>query len=251
MQGKVWNFSVKGNRLPSLSETVDLPEHSYRMDFAMKLYIDSADGSALESLLRTGVFHGVTTNPLILKQAGVSVKELPLFAERVFALGAKELFLQSWGEERSKLETHGRMLARVSGKVVVKLPATRDGLEAAARLNTGGVRTCITAVYAPFQALLAASVGAAYVAPYLGRMNDAGRDGHGLIGQMSEALRGTGSGCEILAASVRTPEDIARLSQKGVRHITVSAAVAEMFFQEPLTLEASRAFDAAAKELES
>lgn len=216
----------------------------------MRLYIDSAEVSILGPLLKTGVFHGVTTNPLILKQAGIPMKQLSLLADRVFALGVKELFLQSWGEDVSSLQAHGQMLAGISDKVVVKFPATKKGLEAAARLALGGVRVCITAVYAPFQALLAASAGAEYVAPYLGRMNDAGRDGHKMIGQMSEALRSTGSPCEILAASVRTPEDVARLSEKGVRCITVSPSVAERFFQEPLTLEAARTFEAAAKELE-
>jgi transaldolase len=216
----------------------------------MRFYIDSAEVSLLEPLLKTGVFHGVTTNPLILRQAGVATKQLSTLTDRVFALGARELFLQSWGEDVVSLHAQGQMLARFSEKVVVKLPATREGIEAAARLSKGGVRVCITAVYAPFQALLAASVGAEYVAPYLGRMNDAGRDGLRMIGQMSEALRGTGSSCEILAASVRTPEDVARLSERGVRCITVSPAVAEKFFQEPLTLEAAKAFAAAARELE-
>jgi len=216
----------------------------------MKLYIDSAEVSLLGPLLVTGVFHGVTTNPLILKQAGVPMKHLSQFADRLFAMGVKELFLQSWGEDAASLQAHGQMLAGISEKVVVKLPATREGLDAAARLEQGGLRVCITAVYAPFQAILAASVGAEYVAPYLGRMNDAGRDGHRMIGQMSESLRNTGSPCEILAASVRTPEDVAILSENGVRCITVSPSLAERFFQETLTQEAARAFEAAAKELE-
>lgn len=215
----------------------------------MRLYIDSADLFALETLLRSGVFHGVTTNPLILKQAGVRVKEIKGFAERVLALGARELFFQSWGEDEAALDEHGRMLARLSDKVVVKLPATKEGLGAAARLADSGQRVCVTAVYAGFQALLAASVGASYVAPYLGRMNDAGRDGHGQIALMSEALRSTGSRCEILAASVRSPEDIARLASTGVRCITVSPTLAEKLFAERLTLEATEGFEAAAKEL--
>jgi transaldolase len=215
----------------------------------MRLYIDSAEVTRIGPLMKTGVFHGVTTNPLILKQAGVAMKQLAPFADRVFALGVKELFLQSWGEDAPSLHAHGRMLAGVSDKVVVKLPATREGLEAAALLAREDLRVCITAVYAPFQALLAASAGAEYVAPYLGRMNDAGRDGLRMIGEMSEALRNTGSPCQILAASVRTPEDVERLSEKGIRCITLSPAVAELFFHEPLTQEAAMAFEAAAKEL--
>jgi len=217
----------------------------------MKFYIDSAHISIIESLMKTGVFHGVTTNPLILRKDGVPLHPAQLsdFARRVLDLGVRELFFQSWGEDSVTLSRHGQQLASISNKVVVKLPATREGLEAAARLAGEGIRTCITAVYAPFQALLAASVGAAYVAPYLGRMNDAGRDGHAMIARMSEALRNTQSPSEILAASVRAPEDVARLAQNGVRCITLSPAVAEMLFQEPLTMEATMAFEAASGEI--
>jgi transaldolase len=215
----------------------------------MKLYIDSADRKVLESLMKIGVFHGVTTNPLILKAGGIRLAALAEFAGRVFAMGAHEIFFQSWGRDATALYWNGLGLADMSSKVVVKLPATREGLEAAARLSGEGVRTCVTALYSPYQALLAAAAGAAFAAPYLGRMNDAGRDGHAMIAQMAEALRHTESPTEILAASVRSPEDMAKLAQQGVCHITLSPAVAERLFQEPLTLEAAGAFEAAAREL--
>jgi transaldolase len=215
----------------------------------MKLYVDSAYLSIVETLMKTGVFYGVTTNPVILKDSGVRLAQLSEFANRLIGLGVKEIFFQSWGQDGPAFHQHGMRLADISSKVVVKLPATREGLEAAVTLSGEGIRTCITAVYSPFQALLASSAGAAYVAPYLGRMNDAGRDGHAMIGQMADALRHTESPTEILAASVRTPEDVARLAQHGVRHITLSPAVAGMLFQEPLTLEAARVFEAAAQEL--
>lgn len=216
----------------------------------MRLYLDSADRSALEPLLQTGVFYGVTTNPSVLRTAGVRPSGFVPFADWAFGKGAKELYFQAWGESAKALYEWGKTLAGISTRVVVKLPATQPGLEAASRLAVEGIRTCITAVYTPFQALLAASAGAAYVAPYLGRMNDAGRDGHGAICQMATALRATGSSTEILAASVRASEDLATLAANGVRCVTLAPAVAATLFQEPLTLEAARAFEAAAKELE-
>lgn len=223
----------------------------------MRFYIDSADLPSIESLMKTGVFHGVTTNPLILQAAGVRLAGLTDLAKRLFDLGAKELFLQSWGGDGRALYERGLQLARMDdtngsdeadGRITVKLPATREGMEAAARLAKGGVRTCITAVYAPFQALLAASAGAAYAAPYLGRMNDAKRDGYALIARMTETLAKMESPCDILAASVRSVEDVAELAGNGVRCITLSPPVAEELFREPLTIEAAAAFEAAAKE---
>jgi len=215
----------------------------------MKLYIDSADLSHIEALMKSGVFHGVTTNPLILKAGGIRLAELADFADRVFSLGAREILFQRWGGDETEYYWNGLGLADMSSQVVVKLPATREGLAAAARLSGEGIRTCVTAVYSPYQALLAAAAFAAFAAPYLGRMNDAGRDGHAMIAQMAEALRHTESATEILAASVRSPEDIARLARQGVSHITLSPAVADMLFKESLTLEAAGAFDEAAQEL--
>ncbi len=215
----------------------------------MKLYIDSADISVIKSLMKTGVFYGVTTNPLILRNSGISPDLLPGFVERVSSLGAGEVYLQSWGENAEVLRRHGRILADIGDNVVIKLPVTREGLEAAAGLSGDGVRICVTAVYAPFQALLGASIGARYVAPYLGRMNDAGMDGHAMIAQMSAALRNTDCATEILAASVRRPEDLAVLARNGVGRVTLSPAVAEMLFSESLAAEAAKAFEAAAEEM--
>ncbi|MCL6526256.1 MAG: hypothetical protein K6T57_05160 [Thermaceae bacterium] len=216
----------------------------------MRLYLDSADRAALEPLLETGVFYGITTNPSVLRTAGVRPSGFVPFADWALGKGARELYFQAWGENTRALYEWGKTLAGISTRVVVKLPATREGLEAAQRLAAEGIRTCITAVYAPFQALLAAAVNAAYVAPYLGRMNDAGRDGLGAIQQMAAALKATGSATEILAASVRSSEDLTRLATHGVRCVTLAPAVAATLFQEPLTLKATQVFEAAAKELE-
>ncbi|PZA08551.1 MULTISPECIES: transaldolase family protein [unclassified Meiothermus] len=215
----------------------------------MKLYLDSADLERLSPLLETGVFYGVTTNPLLLREAGLGKRQLSAFAEGVLERGAREVYFQSWGGETQPLLEQGRELARLDPRVVVKLPATREGLTVASRLAAEGVRTCVTAVYAPFQALLAAAAGAAYVAPYLGRINDSGRDGHAVIAQMAHALRQTGSSTEILAASIRSTADLVSLAQAGVRCATVSPSIAERLFQEPLTLEATRSFENAASEV--
>lgn len=234
----------------------------------MKLYVDSADLSIITPLLGTGAFYGVTTNPLLLRDAGVTPSALPDFVARVTDLGAREVFLQSWGEDASDLFLRGRRLSLAGSDVVVKLPATKVGFRAAAKLVDEGIPTCITAVFASPQAILAASLGAAYVAPYLGRMNDAGRNGHAVIAEMAEALErtrpvGTGTApverswgprsrpTAILAASIRGADDVVQLARNGVSHITLSPAVAEALFADPLTEAATRAFEAAATDLET
>lgn len=215
----------------------------------MRLFLDSANLSRVQPLLKTGVFYGVTTNPLILKESGLPIAELPSFTQAVLQAGARAVFLQAWGCQTENLYQCGRFLASIDGRVVVKLPATQEGLSAASRLAAEGVHTCITAVYTPFQALLASAVGATFVAPYLGRINDSGRDGYAIIAKMAESLKRTDSRTEILAASIRSAADLVTLAQEGVRCITFSVPIAERLFQEPMTLEAAEAFEQAIQEV--
>lgn len=210
----------------------------------MKFFIDTADVHAIAPLIKTGVFYGVTTNPTILKTAGIKARSFHDFARNQIRCGAQEVFFQSWGENADELTTCGRFLFNDEPQIVVKLPCTREGLGAASRLSQDGIKTCITAVYAAHQALLASAVGAAYVAPYLGRMNDAGRDGHALIAQMANALRQGHSQTKILAASIRTVEDVMTLAQNGVDCVTVNPTIANLLFEEALTQEAVVRFDA-------
>ncbi|MBF6593092.1 MAG: transaldolase [Thermaceae bacterium] len=215
----------------------------------MRLYLDSADLSNLLPLLETGVFYGVTTNPLVLRESRVPLSSLGNFAKAVLAQGAKEVYFQTWGEKPQELLERGRKLAHLDERVVVKLPATREGLSAAAGLHKEGIKICITAVYTPFQVLLASAVGAAYVAPYLGRINDSGRDGYAIVSKMAQALAHTKSSTEILAASIRSSADLVTLAQDGIRCITFPTRIAERLFAEPMTLEATQAFEQAAQEV--
>lgn len=215
----------------------------------MRLYLDSADLNSVLPLLESGVFYGVTTNPLILRESQTPMNALQGFAKAVLGAGAREVYFQSWGDDAQTLLQRGRDLYAIDGRVIVKLPVTREGLTAASRLAEDGIRTCITAVYTPFQALLASAVHAAYVAPYLGRINDSGRDGYAIIAKMAQSLRQIGSATSILAASIRSSADLVTLAQDGVRCITFSTSIAERLFMEPMTLEATRAFEEAALEV--
>jgi transaldolase len=214
----------------------------------MRLYVDSADLEALRSLLKTGAFYGVTTNPLILEKAGIRFHGLQEFADKAIGFGAKEVFFQSSGEEAELLYARGRKLAEIGEKIVVKLPATREGVEAAARLSGEGIKTCLTAVYAPVQALLADAAGAAYVAPYLGRMNDAGRDGHEAVAAMAAILEKGKSQTRILAASVRSLDDVVKLARNGAHCCTLAPSVARALLSDPLTERAAADFQKALNE---
>ncbi len=204
----------------------------------IRLYLDTADRAAAEPLLATGLFAGLTTNPTILRRAGLTGAAIPEIHRWATAAGAREVFFQVWGDDPV---AKGRELRKLGDEVVVKVVASLPGSAACARLSAEGVPTLLTAVYAPGQALVAAAAGATYVAPYLGRMTDAGRDGMADLLAMQEVLAGTGT--QILAASVRDVPSMVALARRGVRCFTFSPSVAHELFADRLTADAVRVFE--------
>ena len=209
----------------------------------MHLYLDTADQAAAEPLLATGLFSGVTTNPTILQRAGLGVADIPQVHRWATAAGAREVFFQAWGEDPDTLLRRGQRLRGLGENVVVKLVASRAGAATCAELAAKGVPTLLTAVYAPGQAMVAAAAGATYIAPYLGRLQDAGRDGFADVLAMHEILTATGSPTKVLLASVRDVPAMVALARHGVDCFTMAPAVAEQFFADELTREAVRAFE--------
>jgi TalC/MipB family fructose-6-phosphate aldolase len=214
----------------------------------VRLYLDTADRAAAEDLLRTGLFAGLTTNPTILQRSGLGVGDAPEVHRWAVAAGAREVFLQAWGEDADTLVERGERLRELGPEVVVKVPASRAGAAACARLAAHGAPTLLTAVYAPGQVLVAAAAGATYIAPYLGRLNDAGRDGIAEVTAMQEVLTATGASTKILLASIRDVPSMVALARRGIDCFTVGPPVAEAFFAEHLTAAAVAAFEDAARE---
>jgi TalC/MipB family fructose-6-phosphate aldolase len=214
----------------------------------VRLYLDTADRAAAEDLLHTGLFAGLTTNPTILQRSGLGVADAPEIYEWAVAAGAREVFFQAWGEDTDTLVERGQRLRELGPEVVVKVPASRAGAAACARLAAHGVPTLLTAVYAPGQVLVAAAAGATYIAPYLGRLNDAGRDGIAEVTAMQEVLAATGASTKILLASIRDVPSMVALARRGIDCFTIGPPVAEAFFAEHLTAAAVAAFEDAARE---
>lgn len=212
----------------------------------LSLYVDTAVRADAEPLLDLGIFRGVTTNPLLLARAGLGADDLPNLVRWVLAHEVEEVFCQAWGETVADLVACGERLHRLDPKVVVKIPATRPGTSAAATLAAAGVPVLLTAVYSAPQAVLAVAAGCRYVAPYLGRMSDAGRPAHQEILAMHRLMTAAGGATKVLAASVRTPVDVVTLATEGVECFALSPAVADEFFTDPLTQAAALEFERAA-----
>lgn len=214
----------------------------------MHLYLDTADRSAAEDLLATGLFRGVTTNPTILQRASLGVADIPDIYRWATRSGAREVFFQAWGEDTATLVERGRRLRALGDEVVVKLVASRSGTAACARLSSEGVPTLLTAVYDPGQAIAAAAAGATYIAPYLRRLTAAGRDGLGDVLAMHELLTATGSGTKVLLASIPDVPSMVTLARHGVDCFTMAPAIAEQLFTDELTAAADEEFEQAVRE---
>jgi transaldolase len=207
------------------------------------LYIDSADRDLIAEVWSSGVYAGVTTNPTILDRAGLGQRDVPELHEWLSDLGVRTVYVQVLGRTRDDMLRHADQL-RAIGPVTVKVPATAEGYAAARVLVEQGVPVLLTAVYHPVQALIARDCGIQGVAPYVGRMTDAGRDGVASVIAMQQAI-GTAP-TRILAASLRSADDIARLAAAGVPDFTLGAALARAVLDDDLTRAAVEEFEAAA-----
>ena len=212
------------------------------MGVPFHLYLDSADLSELRTCLPHPVIHGVTTNPTLLKRAGVDRDALAALLQSAIELGAKQVQAQvAASQTDAMLEDAERLLRPFErGQLVVKIPATRDGLRAGAQLSARGVPVTYTAVYAPEQAHFAAQLGAAYAAPYLGRLQDTGNDGLALIADMQQLV--AGSATRLLVASVRTRDSYLALLRIGVGAITIPPRLFAELIDHDATRAAERGF---------
>lgn len=207
------------------------------------LYIDSADTEAITRFLATGAFAGVTTNPTVLLRAGRRSRDLAEMITVARDHGAHRIFLQAVGADAPSLLEHGRTLRALGEDVVVKLPATSPGLTASARLAEDGVPVLLTAVYDAAQALLADAVGASWIAPYVGRIDDLGGDGVQETIAVHDALRTRGSSCRVLAASIRTLPQLGALAAAGVPDFTLSAPLCTELLDPEASVAAAEQFE--------
>ncbi|CAE7550717.1 tal [Symbiodinium natans] len=213
-----------------------------------RFFLDTASTEQWSELLPLGIFHGITTNPTILERCNVPCTVASVQSLASNALDVTDEFMcQSWGGDADMMYSIGMELSSVDRtRVVVKCPVTAEGTKAASRLIGSGVRVCLTACYSKNQALVAAACGAEYIAPYLGRMTDAGRDGLSECRSMQSIVKGMGSSTRILVASIRKVEDMCTLACCGCDTFTFSPDVARAMFAEELTAVAAKDFEDAA-----
>lgn len=211
-----------------------------------RFFIDSADTQTWRRFSAEGWLYGATTNPTLLSRAGLAcdLRTAERLVETARELGLAELMIQSWGGERHALADHGRRLAALDPRVVVKIPATPSGFSAAADLKREGVRVTLTACYTVRQAAAARAIGIDYVAPYYGRMIEAGLDADARLSAMLSLSEP--SGMRVLVASLRTPDQVDHLIAAGFDTFTLAPEIAAAVAADAHAQSASEAFEQAA-----
>lgn len=192
--------------------------------------------------------YGVTTNPSLMRRANVDWAALPEVVRFALERGAKAVQVQVKSERAEKMLRDARSYLAWAepGRIIVKIPITREGLVAAAELSQAGVPVTMTAVYGVEQALWASMVGARYAAPYLGRLLDRGADGFEVIRKMQAVLeraaKDSATPTRLLVASVRSREALERVIELGVGAVTLPPALFAEVLEHPETLQAERTF---------
>ena len=198
----------------------------------MKIFIDSGNLKEIEALVPLGIIDGITTNPsLLAKEPGDYRDNLKKICRIVQGPTSAEVV----ATDAEGMIRQGRELAAIDEHIVVKVPFTRDGVKACKALSSEGKRVNVTLVFSPAQALLAAKVGATYVSPFVGRLDDIASAGMGLIADIVPIFENYQFTTEILVASTRGPMHIVEAAKMGADICTCPAAVIDALFNHPLT----------------
>jgi len=205
----------------------------------MKFFIDSADLDAIKELSDIGLVDGVTTNPSIIAKSGRDFKEV--IAE-ICKLTPGHVSAEVVATDAKTMISEGRTLRKIADNVCVKLPLTMDGLKACNTLSKEGIPTNVTLCFSPNQALLAAKVGATYISPFIGRLDDITLDGLELIEDIRTIYDNYGFETEILAASIRNVNHVKDCALIGADVVTAPPKVIKSLSNHVLTDKGLAAF---------
>ncbi|MCI8763007.1 MAG: fructose-6-phosphate aldolase [Lachnospiraceae bacterium] len=207
----------------------------------MKLFIDTANVEEIREANDLGVICGVTTNPSLIAKEGRDFKEVIAQIASIVD-GPISGEVKATTVDAKGMIQEGREIAKIHPNMVVKIPMTAEGLKAVRQLSSEGIRTNVTLVFSANQALLAARAGAAYVSPFLGRLDDISQPGVELIEKIVPIFEHYGLNTEIIAASVRNPIHVTDCALAGAHIATVPYSVIKAMISHPLTTQGIEKF---------
>ena len=198
----------------------------------MKLFLDTADLDEIREVARWKILDGVTTNPTHVSKTGLSPQKL---YPEICAICQGPVSLETVSLDAAGIVEEGRQLAKIAENVVVKVPVIKEGLIAVKQLATEGIRTNVTLNFSPLQAMLAAKCGAAYISPFVGRLDAAGHYGMDLVRQIKTIYDNYEYPTEIIVAAVRHPVHVVEAAMAGAQICTMSFDVMNQLYDHPLT----------------
>ena len=198
----------------------------------MKFFIDTANVKEIREAASLGVVDGVTTNPSLIAKEGRDFKQV--IAE-ICSIVDGPISAEAVSLKADEMVAEGIELAKIHKNIVVKLPMTKDGLKATKVLAEKGIKVNMTLVFSPTQALLAAKVGAAYVSPFVGRLDDISHYGMDLVRQIIAIFDNYGYDTEVIVASVRNPVHVVDAALAGAHIATIPFSVIDQSAKHPLT----------------
>lgn len=198
----------------------------------MKLFVDTASLKEIEQLAALGIVDGVTTNPSLLARENGDFRKI---LKDICRLVQGPVSAEVVATDFEGMVREGRDLAAIDEHIVVKVPFGREGVRACRALAGEGLRVNVTLIFSATQALLAAKVGAAYVSPFVGRLDDIATSGMHLVREIIDIFDNYEFGTEILAASIRHPIHVVEAARMGADVCTCPASVIDSLFKHPLT----------------
>ena len=200
----------------------------------MKLFLDSAIIKDIDKRLTSGVISGVTTNPTLIKKSGREPDDV--YADLIQDLGVEDVSIEVNGKSADQLIENGIQYGKLwVEQATIKLPCTPNGIQACKTLNFMGIRTNMTLVFSVSQAILCALAGATYVSPFVGRLDDNGHDGIGLIREIAKVFCHNRTDTKILAASIRDAATVGKAFQAGAHICTIPPKLFDDMYKHVLT----------------
>ena len=205
----------------------------------MKFFIDTANLDEIKAAMDMGLVDGVTTNPTLMSKEAADWREI---ARDICRLVPGPVSLEVLALDAEGMVREAKDLMQYGPNVVVKVPMTAEGLKAVRILKAMNIETNVTLIFSAAQALLAAKAGAAYVSPFLGRLDDVGQDGMELVHQILTIYGNYGFSTQLIAASVRSPLHVLDAAMAGAHIATVPYKILTQLMAHPLTDKGIAAF---------
>ncbi len=205
----------------------------------MKFFVDTADVAETRALNELGLVDGVTTNPSLIAKSGRDMSEA---IREICDLVSGPVSAEVTATDVDGMLAEARKLRAIAGNVTIKVPLTEAGIQSCKALSDDGASVNVTLCFSSAQAILAAKAGAAFISPFVGRLDDIGQDGMGLIEEICEIYSNYDFTTEVLVASIRHPMHVVEAARMGADVATVPPSVLKQMFKHPLTDKGLQAF---------